>query len=114
VGDSPLIGAGLYVDNAAGGAGATGIGEEIIRICGSFTIVEAMRAGRSPQEACEVAVRKINTVAARRGVHPAQAAFIALDTKGRTGAACTLRTNFQYAVGSGNRIELLKAAEIEP
>jgi isoaspartyl peptidase/L-asparaginase-like protein (Ntn-hydrolase superfamily) len=114
VGDSPIIGAGLYVDNSAGAAGATGIGEEIIRICGSFTIVEAMRAGRSPQEACELAVRKINTVATRRGVHPAMAAFIALDTKGRTGAACTARTNFQYAVGSGDKIELSKAIEIAP
>jgi N4-(beta-N-acetylglucosaminyl)-L-asparaginase len=114
VGDSPIIGAGLYVDNSGGAAGATGVGEEIIRICGSFTIVEAMRAGRSPQEACELAVRKINTVAARRGVHPAQAAFIALDTRARTGAACTAQTNFQYAVGRGNKIELLKAIEIAP
>jgi N4-(beta-N-acetylglucosaminyl)-L-asparaginase len=114
VGDSPLIGAGLYVDNAGGAAGATGIGEEIIRICGSFTIVEAMRAGRSPQEACELAVRKINAVAVRRGVHPAQAAFLALDTQARTGAACTAQTNFQYAVGRGNRIDLLKAVEIAP
>src|SRR4029077_6820252 len=75
VGDSPLIGHGLYVDNEAGGAGATGVGEEIIRIGGSLTIVEAMRAGRSAQEACEWAVRKVNTVAVRRGKHPAQVAF---------------------------------------
>jgi len=114
VGDSPIIGAGLYVDNAAGAAGATGVGEEIIRICGSFTVVEAMRAGRSPQEACELAIRKINAVAVRRGVHPAQAAFIALDTQARTGAACTAQTNFQFAVGSGNKIELVKAIEIAP
>ena len=56
VGDSPLIGAGLYVDDTAGAAGGTGVGEEIIRIGGSHLIVEAMRAGKSPQEACELAV----------------------------------------------------------
>lgn len=112
VGDSPLIGAGLYVDNTAGAAGATGVGEEIIRIGGSFFIVEAMRAGRSPQEACELAVRKINAVAVRRGVHPARVAFIALDPKGRHGAACTAAANFQFALSQGDKVELLKAREI--
>lgn len=112
VGDSPLIGAGLYVDNTAGAAGATGVGEEIIRIGGSFFIVEAMRAGRTPQEACELAVRKVNAVAVRRGVHPARVAFLALDPKGRIGAACTRQANFQYAVGTGEKVELLKAREI--
>lgn len=112
VGDSPLIGSGLYVDDAAGAAGATGVGEEIIRIGGSFFVVEQMRAGRSPQEACEIAVRKINTVAVRRGVHPARVAFLALDVKGRLGAACTTGTNFQYAVNREADVELRKAPEI--
>lgn len=114
VGDSPLIGSGLYVDDEAGAAGGTGVGEEIIRIGGSHLIVEAMRAGKSPQEACELAVRKINAVAVRRGVHPAQAAFIALDPKGRVGAACTAMTGFQYAVARPSGVELLKAREIGP
>lgn len=114
VGDSPLIGSGLYVDNTAGAAGATGVGEEIIRIGGSFLIVEAMRAGRSPQEACELAVRKVNAVAVRRGVHPARVAFLALDPKGRHGAACTAGANFQYAVAAADKVELLKAREIGP
>lgn len=114
VGDSPLIGHGLYVDNTAGAAGATGVGEEIIRIGGSFLVVEAMRAGRSPQEACELAIRKVNDVAVRRGVHPAQVAFLALDPKGRAGAACTTGTNFQYAVGRSDKVELLKAPELGP
>jgi N4-(beta-N-acetylglucosaminyl)-L-asparaginase len=114
VGDSPLIGHGLYVDNSAGAAGATGVGEEIIRIAGSFFVVEAMRAGRSPQEACDLAVRKVNDLAVRRGVHPAHVAFIALDVKGRTGAAATAQTNFQYAVGRADKVELLKAAEFGP
>jgi isoaspartyl peptidase/L-asparaginase-like protein (Ntn-hydrolase superfamily) len=112
VGDSPLIGHGLYVDNIAGAAGATGVGEEIIRVGGSLLIVEAMRAGRSAQEACELAVRKINQVAVRRGVHPASAAFVALDAQGRVGAACTERSRFQYAVARPGKIELLKAREI--
>jgi isoaspartyl peptidase/L-asparaginase-like protein (Ntn-hydrolase superfamily) len=112
VGDSPLIGSGLYVDDSAGAAGATGVGEEIIRIGGSYFVVERMRAGRSPQEACEDAVRKINAVAVRRGVHPARVAFLALDTKGRIGAACTTGTNFQYAANRDNNVELRKAPEI--
>jgi N4-(beta-N-acetylglucosaminyl)-L-asparaginase len=112
VGDSPLIGSGLYVDDTAGAAGATGVGEEIIRIGGSFFVVEQMRAGRSPQEACEAAARKINTIAVRRGQHPARVAFLALDVKGRIGAACTTGTNFQYAVNRANEVELRKAPEI--
>jgi isoaspartyl peptidase/L-asparaginase-like protein (Ntn-hydrolase superfamily) len=112
VGDSPLIGHGLYVDATAGGAGGTGVGEEIIRIGGSLMIVEAIRAGRTPQEACEQAIRKVNQVAVRRGVHPAKVAFLALDPKGRVGAACTERTNFEYAVARPGKVELLKAAEI--
>jgi N4-(beta-N-acetylglucosaminyl)-L-asparaginase len=114
VGDSPLIGAGLYVDNAAGAAGATGVGEEIIRIGGSTLVVEAMRAGRSAQEACEMAVRKVNAIAVRRGVHPAAVAFLALDAKGNAGAACTARTNFQYAVARPGKVELVKAPELGP
>src|SRR5207248_5970347 len=67
VGDSPLIGAGLYVDDQAGAAGATGVGEEIIRAGGSFFVVEQMRSGKSPQEAAEAAVKRVNAIASRRG-----------------------------------------------
>jgi N4-(beta-N-acetylglucosaminyl)-L-asparaginase len=112
VGDSPLIGHGLYVDNGAGAAGATGVGEEVIRIGGSLVVVEAMRAGRSAQEACELAVRKVNRVAVQRGMHPEKVAFLALDAQGRVGAACTERTGFQYAVARPGKVELLKAHEI--
>jgi isoaspartyl peptidase/L-asparaginase-like protein (Ntn-hydrolase superfamily) len=114
VGDSPLIGAGLYVDDTAGAAGATGVGEEIIRAGGTLLIVEALRAGRSPQEACEAACRRVNANAVRRGVHPAEVAFLALDPRGRWGAACTQRTEFQYAVARPGKVELLKAKEIGP
>jgi N4-(beta-N-acetylglucosaminyl)-L-asparaginase len=112
VGDSPLIGSGLYVDSTAGAAGATGTGEEIIRVGGSLLIVEAMRAGKTPQEACEQAVRRVNAAAVRRGVHPARVAFLALDPRGRIGAACTERTRFQYAVGRPGSMELLTAKEL--
>ncbi|OAI40823.1 N4-(beta-N-acetylglucosaminyl)-L-asparaginase [Planctomycetaceae bacterium SCGC AG-212-D15] len=113
VGDSPLIGHGLYVDGTAGAAGATGVGEEVIRIGGSLMIVEAMRHGKSPQEACELAAKKVNDVAVRRGVHPARVAFLALDPKGNVGAACTEGTDFHYAVGrAGKKVELLKAKDL--
>ena len=114
VGDSPIIGAALYVDDQAGAAGATGVGEEIIRIGGSFFVVEQMRAGKSPQEACDLACKRVNATAARRGVHPSQVAFIALDPKGAVGAAATVGSNFQYAVGRGETIEMHKSREVPP
>ena len=114
VGDSPLIGAGLYVDDQAGAAGATGVGEEIIRVGGSFFVVEQMRAGKSPQEACEAACRRVNAIAVRRGVHPAQVAFLAMDPKGNVGAAATTRTNFVYAVGRDGKTALVNAKELGP
>lgn len=114
VGDSPLIGAGLYVDDLAGAAGATGVGEEIIRIGGSLFITEQMRAGKSAQEACELACKRANAAAGRRGVHPARVAFLALDPKGTVGAACTEKADFKYAVGRGDKVELLQAKEIRP
>lgn len=114
VGDSPLIGAGLYVDDLAGAAGGTGVGEEIIRIGGSLFITELLRAGKTPQEACELACKRANAAAGRRGVHPARVAFLALDPKGNVGAACTEKTGFKYAVGRGDKVELLTAKEIGP
>ena len=59
IGDSPIIGAGLYVDNEVGAVGATGRGEELLRSCGSFYGIEQMRAGKSPQEACEAVCERI-------------------------------------------------------
>ncbi|MBP3959567.1 N(4)-(beta-N-acetylglucosaminyl)-L-asparaginase [Gemmata sp. G18] len=114
VGDSPIIGAGLYVDDLAGAAGGTGVGEEIIRIGASLFIAEQMRAGKTPQEACELACKRANAAAGRRGVHPARVAFLALDPKGNVGAACTEKTDFKYAVGRGDKVELLTAKEIGP
>jgi isoaspartyl peptidase/L-asparaginase-like protein (Ntn-hydrolase superfamily) len=97
VGDSPLIGSGLYADNEVGAAAATGQGEEIVRVCGSFLIVELMRAGRTPQAACEAAVQRlINRVPTSRAF---QMAFIALDRQGNCGGAAA-RGDFVYAVTS--------------
>jgi isoaspartyl peptidase/L-asparaginase-like protein (Ntn-hydrolase superfamily) len=112
VGDSPLIGHGLYVDNTAGAAGGTGYGEENSRIVGSFFIVEQMRVGLSAQAACEAAARRVNAVAARRGVKPAKLGFLALDANGVPGSCCTVGTTFQYAVARPGQVELLKAKEI--
>jgi isoaspartyl peptidase/L-asparaginase-like protein (Ntn-hydrolase superfamily) len=102
------------VDDAAGAAGGTGVGEEIVRVGGSLLIMEALRAGKTPQEACELAVRRVNAAAVRRGVHPAKVAFLALDPKGRIGAAATERTGFDYAMGRGGTVEVLHAREIGP
>jgi N4-(beta-N-acetylglucosaminyl)-L-asparaginase len=112
VGDSPIIGAGLYVDDAAGAAGGTGVGEEILRIGASSLMVEAMRSGKSPQAACEAAARRVVEVARRRGVPVAQVAFIALDPRGQVGAACTQETDFHFAVGRGETIEVKPAPAI--
>jgi N4-(beta-N-acetylglucosaminyl)-L-asparaginase len=84
VGDSPIIGAGLYVDDEVGAATATGLGESIIRICGSFLIVELMRQGRTPQEACEEAVRRL--IAKNKGIEDIQAGFLAINKDGEHGA----------------------------
>jgi N4-(beta-N-acetylglucosaminyl)-L-asparaginase len=73
-----------------------------------------MRAGKSPQEACELAAKRVNAAAVRRGVHPANCAFLALSPKGDVGAACTLKTNFEYAVQVGGKVEMRKAKEIGP
>jgi len=112
VGDSPLIGAGLYVDDAAGAAAGTGVGEEIIRIGGSLLAVEEMRSGRTPQAACEAVIARVIAAAKRRGVPPARVALIALDPAGRVGAACTGDTDFPYAVGRKDRIELFTATPV--
>lgn len=101
VGDSPIIGAGLYVDGSVGGATATGHGEEVIRTVGSFRVVAAMTAGKSPQAACQQAVEEIHRFFIRRGVDwgDTQIGFIALNVRGETGAYA-LRPGFSYAVRS--------------
>lgn len=114
VGDSPLIGHGLFVDNPAGAAGGTGVGEEIVRVVGSSFIVEQMRVGATAQEACEAAVRRVNALAVRRGVPPARVAFIALDAQGTPGGCSTVGTEFHYAIARPGTVELIQSKEIGP
>jgi len=95
VGDSPIIGAGLFVDNEVGAATATGVGEEVIRICGAHYVVMMMAAGKSPEDACRMAAEKI---AARvKNNASVQVGFLAVNKQGKTGAY-SVRKGFSYAL----------------
>ena len=96
VGDSPLIGAGLFVDNEIGAATATGVGEEVVKTVGSFLIVELMRQGMSPQQACEEGVRRI---VAKNKELDFQVGFIAINKAGQTGGYC-IQPGFNYRIFS--------------
>ncbi|MFA5405601.1 MAG: isoaspartyl peptidase/L-asparaginase, partial [Ignavibacteria bacterium] len=100
VGDSPIIGAGLYVDGDVGAAASTGRGEECIRACGSFLVVELMRNGYTPYEACKKAcerVYKLNLLSTKNRNHIYQVGFIAVNKKGEYGAY-SVRGGFHYAL----------------
>lgn len=97
IGDSPIIGAGLFVDNEIGGATATGVGEEVVRTVGSFLIVELMRQGKTPQEACEEGVKRI--IAKNKNYKDFQIGFIAINKKGETGSYC-IQPGFTYRMYS--------------
>lgn len=107
VGDSPIIGAGLFVDNEIGAATATGHGEEVIRIVGCHLVVELMRQGKAPQKACEEAVSRIVKLTKNRNknLKDIQVGFIALNKKGEYGAYC-IQSGFNFAVQdtSGNKL----------
>jgi len=96
VGDSPSIGAGLYVDNEIGAATATGNGEEVIRICGSFLVVELMRQGHSPEQACKIATERIRS-RTPRDHNSIQIGFIAINKKGEYGGYA-LHDGFDFGV----------------
>ncbi|MEZ5045392.1 MAG: N(4)-(beta-N-acetylglucosaminyl)-L-asparaginase [Chitinophagaceae bacterium] len=98
VGDSPIIGAGLYVDNEVGAATATGHGEEIIRVSGSFLVVEYMRQGYSPSIACKKAVERVKQKT-NKHLSDIQVGFIAINVDGEYGAY-SLQSGFDYAVSS--------------
>ncbi len=95
LGDSPIIGAGLFIDQEVGGATATGLGESVIRIAGSHTVVELMRHGRSPQEACKETVERL--IRKHKDLTGLQCAFIAINTAGEIGAY-SVYNGFQYAL----------------
>lgn len=98
VGDSPIIGAGLFVDNEIGAATSTGVGEEVIRICGSHLVVELMRQGNSPRQACELAVKRIVKNQPEKSKE-IQVGFLAINKNGEAGAYA-LQKGFTYAVYS--------------
>ena len=100
VGDSPIIGAGLFVDNEIGAATSTGVGEEVIRICGSHLVVELMRQGNSPQEACENAVKRIVKNQPKKSKEM-QVGFLAINKNGEHGAFA-LQKGFTFAVYSSS------------
>lgn len=108
VGDSPIIGAGLFVDNEVGAATATGHGEEVIRTVGTHLVVELMRQGRNPQQACKEAVERIVKITQRRNknLKDIQVGFIAINKKGEYGSYC-IQDGFNFAVydQKGNRLE---------
>ncbi|RCS30813.1 N(4)-(beta-N-acetylglucosaminyl)-L-asparaginase [Rhodanobacter denitrificans] len=105
VGDSPIIGAGLYVDGEVGGATSTGVGEEVIRNAGSFLVVELMRQGRSPHEACREAVMRI--VKKRpEASKTLQVGFLAMNRAGEVGAYA-IQHGFSYAVCDAHKQDAL-------
>jgi N4-(beta-N-acetylglucosaminyl)-L-asparaginase len=105
VGDSPILGSGLYVDNDVGAAGGTGIGENILRYCASFMIVDLMRQGMHPTKACQEAIRRI---AAKEPVgKKLDICFIALNKGGEFGAAGTI--DFPHAITRKDQSEILTA-----
>ena len=110
VGDSPIIGAGLFVDNEVGAACATGMGEAVIRIAGSHTVVELMRQGHSPQKACEMAVDRI--ISKHEDLTNLQVGFIALDRFGNYGAY-SVYAGFNVAVNREEEGSLVDAGYLK-
>ncbi len=103
VGDSPIIGAGLYVDNDVGGACATGWGEAVVRIVGCHLVVEFMRQGHAPEEACRLAVERV--IEKNPDYREIQVGFLALNKEGAYGSYC-IQPGFNFAVydAAGNRM----------
>jgi len=105
VGDSPIIGAGLYVDNEVGGATSTGVGEEVIRNVGSFLVVELMRQGMSPEDACKEAVNRIIKKKPQTA-KDIQVGFLAINKRGEYGAFA-IQSGFSFAVCNTERQDLI-------
>ena len=107
VGDSPIIGSGLYVDGEVGAVVATGQGEEVIRTAGTHSIIELMRNGRTPQQACEEVVKRLIKINPKKA-EEFQVAYIALDKFGTYGAYA-VQPGFQYAVHDNSGGQLFDA-----
>jgi len=103
VGDSPVIGAGMYVDNEVGGCCATGVGEAVLKTLGSFLIVELMRQGASPQEACEEGIARI---VKNQNYKDMQIGYLAINKKGEHGAYA-VHPWFNYALHQGGENRMI-------
>ena len=107
VGDSPIIGAGLYVDNEVGACTATGQGEDVIRVAGSHSVVELMRQGLSPEAACKKIVERIVKIKGEK-VKEIQVAFLAVNKKGQVGSFA-IHPGFEYAIRTNDLEKLVKS-----
>lgn len=110
VGDSPIIGAGMFVDNEVGGAASTGLGEMVLRTLGSFLVVEEMRRGAHPQKATETAVKRIARKYPKQSAE-AQVGFVAIDKKGRHGGFA-IHPGFNYVVYQGNENKVFESKSL--
>jgi N4-(beta-N-acetylglucosaminyl)-L-asparaginase len=105
VGDSPIIGAGMFVDNEVGGCCATGMGEAVMKTLGSFLVVELMRQGASPQEACEEAIARI---VKNQNYQDMQIGYLAINKKGEHGAYA-VHPLFNYALFQKGKNKLINS-----
>jgi N4-(beta-N-acetylglucosaminyl)-L-asparaginase len=112
VGDSPVIGAGLFVDNEVGACTATGQGEDVIRVAGSHSVVELMRQGLSPEAACKKVVERIVKIKKEKA-KDIQVAFLAVNKKGQVGAFA-IHPGFDYAIRTNEVEKLVKAKSYYP
>ena len=106
VGDSPIIGAGLFVDNEVGAATSTGLGEAIIRVSGSSMVVELMRHGYTPLDACKEVVNRI--IKKHSDLSNLQCGFISIDKKGNIGAY-SVYAGFNYALKTSTEDKMVDA-----
>ena len=107
VGDSPIIGAGLFVDNEVGACTATGQGEDVIRVAGSHSVVELMRQGLSPEAACKKVIERIVKIKKDKAKE-IQVAFLALNKKGQVGSFA-IHPGFEYAIRTNEIEKLVKS-----
>lgn len=105
VGDSPIIGSGLFVDNEIGAATATGVGEEVLKTVGSYLVVELMRQGKTPQQACEEAIDRIMKKQPDR--RDFQVAYIAVNKRGEVGAF-SIHEGFSYTIYQNGEMKNIK------
>jgi N4-(beta-N-acetylglucosaminyl)-L-asparaginase len=105
LGDSPIIGAGLFVDNEVGACTATGQGEDVIRVAGSHSVIELMRQGLSPEEACKKIIERIVKIKKEKA-KDIQVAFLAVNKKGKVGAFA-IHKGFSYAIKTADTEKLI-------